>query len=83
MQHPGQAQGPSTPLWSTLGTSCEPPTPAWWLVPPPKPGLGLVVTSLVLLIFTSISGKTLPIYLKDSITTWEVLAVSLSPTKGM
>lgn len=41
------------------------------------------MTSLVLLIFTSISGKTLPIYLKDSITTWEVLAVSLSPTKGM
>ncbi|OPJ84833.1 hypothetical protein AV530_007055 [Patagioenas fasciata monilis] len=30
-----------------------------------------------------ISGKTLPIYLKDSITTWEVLAVSLSPNKGL
>ncbi|XP_068779081.1 complement C3 [Struthio camelus] len=30
-----------------------------------------------------ISTKTLPIYLKDSITTWEVLAVSLSETKGL
>ncbi|XP_054254851.1 complement C3, partial [Indicator indicator] len=30
-----------------------------------------------------ISKKTLPIYLKDSITTWEVQAVSLSPTKGL
>ncbi|NXN48469.1 VCO31 factor, partial [Rynchops niger] len=30
-----------------------------------------------------ISTKTLPIYLKDSITTWEVLAVSISPTKGL
>ncbi|KAM6100877.1 LOW QUALITY PROTEIN: A.superbus venom factor 1-like, partial [Pterocles gutturalis] len=30
-----------------------------------------------------ISTKTLPVYLKDSITTWEVLAVSLSPTKGL
>ncbi|XP_071583476.1 complement C3 isoform X2 [Heliangelus exortis] len=30
-----------------------------------------------------ISKKTIPVYLKDSITTWEVLAVSLSPTKGL
>ncbi|NWI16809.1 CO3 protein, partial [Crypturellus soui] len=30
-----------------------------------------------------ISTKTLPIYLKDSITTWEVLAVSLSEKKGI
>ncbi|XP_063276896.1 complement C3 [Prinia subflava] len=30
-----------------------------------------------------VSAKTLPVYLKDSITTWEVLAVSLSPSKGM
>ncbi|NXJ86653.1 VCO31 factor, partial [Trogon melanurus] len=30
-----------------------------------------------------ISAKTLPIYLKDSITTWEVLAVSLSQTNGL
>ncbi|XP_068027380.1 venom factor-like, partial [Melanerpes formicivorus] len=30
-----------------------------------------------------ISKKTLPIYLKDSITTWEVQAISLSPTKGL
>ncbi|NXG92614.1 VCO31 factor, partial [Stercorarius parasiticus] len=30
-----------------------------------------------------VSMKTLPIYLKDSITTWEVLAVSISPTKGL
>uniref|UniRef100_A0A8C9F6M0 Complement C3 n=1 Tax=Pavo cristatus TaxID=9049 RepID=A0A8C9F6M0_PAVCR len=30
-----------------------------------------------------ISTKTLPIYLKDSITTWEVLAVSLSEKKGL
>ncbi|NXX62041.1 VCO3 factor, partial [Scopus umbretta] len=30
-----------------------------------------------------ISTKTLPVYLKDSITTWEVLAVSLSKTKGL
>ncbi|XP_074423056.1 complement C3 [Larus michahellis] len=30
-----------------------------------------------------ISMKTLPVYLKDSITTWEVLAVSISPTKGL
>ncbi|XP_010188819.1 PREDICTED: complement C3 [Mesitornis unicolor] len=30
-----------------------------------------------------ISSKTLPVYLKDSITTWEVLAISLSPTKGL
>ncbi|NXG39964.1 CO3 protein, partial [Dromaius novaehollandiae] len=30
-----------------------------------------------------ISTKTVPIYLKDSITTWEVLAVSLSETKGL
>uniref|UniRef100_A0A8C0AX56 Complement C3 n=1 Tax=Buteo japonicus TaxID=224669 RepID=A0A8C0AX56_9AVES len=30
-----------------------------------------------------ISTKTLPVYLKDSITTWEVLAVSLSQTKGL
>ncbi|XP_033367610.1 complement C3-like, partial [Parus major] len=29
-----------------------------------------------------VSAKTLPVYLKDSITTWEVLAVSLSPSKG-
>uniref|UniRef100_A0A8C9MWU9 Complement C3 n=1 Tax=Serinus canaria TaxID=9135 RepID=A0A8C9MWU9_SERCA len=27
--------------------------------------------------------RTLPVYLQDSITTWEVLAVSLSPTKGL
>ncbi|CAN8174236.1 unnamed protein product [Coccothraustes coccothraustes] len=30
-----------------------------------------------------VSAKTLPVYLQDSITTWEVLAVSLSPTKGL
>ncbi|XP_065275519.1 complement C3-like [Emys orbicularis] len=30
-----------------------------------------------------ISSKTVPISLKDSITTWEVLAVSLSETKGI
>ncbi|NXX21537.1 VCO31 factor, partial [Podargus strigoides] len=30
-----------------------------------------------------ISTKTLPVYLKDSITTWEVLAISLSKTKGL
>ncbi|NXI97092.1 VCO31 factor, partial [Psophia crepitans] len=30
-----------------------------------------------------VSTKTLPVYLKDSITTWEVLAVSLSQTKGL
>uniref|UniRef100_A0A8B9NV94 Complement C3 n=1 Tax=Accipiter nisus TaxID=211598 RepID=A0A8B9NV94_9AVES len=30
-----------------------------------------------------ISTKTLPVYLKDSITTWEVLAISLSQTKGL
>uniref|UniRef100_A0A8U7P7J7 Complement C3 n=1 Tax=Corvus moneduloides TaxID=1196302 RepID=A0A8U7P7J7_CORMO len=30
-----------------------------------------------------VSAKTLPVYLKDSITTWEVLAVSLSPSKGL
>ncbi|XP_063037967.1 A.superbus venom factor 1-like [Melospiza melodia melodia] len=30
-----------------------------------------------------ISAKTVPVYLQDSITTWEVLAVSLSPTKGL
>uniref|UniRef100_A0A8C4UIH5 Complement C3 n=1 Tax=Falco tinnunculus TaxID=100819 RepID=A0A8C4UIH5_FALTI len=30
-----------------------------------------------------ISAKTLPVYLKDSITTWEVLAVSLSQSKGL
>ncbi|XP_050190168.1 complement C3, partial [Myiozetetes cayanensis] len=30
-----------------------------------------------------VSSKTVPVYLKDSITTWEVLAVSLSPNKGL
>ncbi|NXK56955.1 CO3 protein, partial [Chauna torquata] len=30
-----------------------------------------------------ISTKTLPVYLKDSITTWEVLAISLSEKKGL
>nr|ABA28746.1 complement protein C3-2 [Austrelaps superbus] len=30
-----------------------------------------------------ISSKTLSFYLKDSITTWEVLAVSIAPTKGI
>ncbi|XP_033029305.1 A.superbus venom factor 1-like isoform X1 [Lacerta agilis] len=30
-----------------------------------------------------ISSKTIPVYLKDSITTWEVLAVSISDTKGI
>uniref|UniRef100_A0A8B9TH75 Complement C3 n=1 Tax=Anas platyrhynchos TaxID=8839 RepID=A0A8B9TH75_ANAPL len=30
-----------------------------------------------------ISTKTLPVYLKDSITTWEVLAISLSKKKGL
>ncbi|CAM4693285.1 complement C3-like [Caretta caretta] len=30
-----------------------------------------------------ISSKTVPIFLKDSITTWEVLAVSLSESKGL
>ncbi|XP_039766219.1 complement C3 [Ornithorhynchus anatinus] len=32
---------------------------------------------------TGVSSKTLNIFLKDSITTWEVLAVSLSDTKGI
>ncbi|XP_015283043.1 PREDICTED: A.superbus venom factor 2-like, partial [Gekko japonicus] len=30
-----------------------------------------------------ISSKTLSVFLKDSITTWEVLAVSISETKGV
>ncbi|KAM3846036.1 venom factor-like [Vipera latastei] len=30
-----------------------------------------------------ISSKTLSFYLRDSITTWEVLAVSITPTKGI
>nr|I2C090.1 RecName: Full=Ophiophagus venom factor; Short=OVF; AltName: Full=CVF-like; AltName: Full=Complement C3 homolog; Contains: RecName: Full=OVF alpha chain; Contains: RecName: Full=OVF gamma chain; Contains: RecName: Full=OVF beta chain; Flags: Precursor [Ophiophagus hannah]AFJ59923.1 OVF precursor protein [Ophiophagus hannah] len=30
-----------------------------------------------------ISSKTMSIYLKESITTWEVLAVSFTPTKGI
>ncbi|KAG8130014.1 hypothetical protein E2320_016859 [Naja naja] len=30
-----------------------------------------------------ISTKTVPFYLRDSITTWELLAVGLSPTKGI
>ncbi|XP_015667008.1 venom factor [Protobothrops mucrosquamatus] len=30
-----------------------------------------------------ISSKTVPFYLRDSITTWEVLAVSITPTKGI
>uniref|UniRef100_A0A081DUC5 Complement C3 n=1 Tax=Python regius TaxID=51751 RepID=A0A081DUC5_PYTRG len=30
-----------------------------------------------------ISSKTVAFYLKDSITTWEVLAMSISPTKGI
>uniref|UniRef100_A0A8D0GR95 Complement C3 n=1 Tax=Sphenodon punctatus TaxID=8508 RepID=A0A8D0GR95_SPHPU len=30
-----------------------------------------------------ISSKTVPVFLKDSITTWEVLAVSISETKGI
>nr|ABA28745.1 complement protein C3-1 [Austrelaps superbus] len=30
-----------------------------------------------------ISSKTLSFYLRDSITTWEVLAVSIAPTKGI
>ncbi|XP_070597686.1 A.superbus venom factor 1-like isoform X2 [Erythrolamprus reginae] len=30
-----------------------------------------------------ISSKTLTFFLRDSITTWEVLAVSISPTKGI
>ncbi|XP_010006476.1 PREDICTED: complement C3, partial [Chaetura pelagica] len=30
-----------------------------------------------------ISKKTVPIYLKDTITTWEVLGISLSPTKDL
>ncbi|KAG8130012.1 hypothetical protein E2320_017155 [Naja naja] len=30
-----------------------------------------------------ISSKTVPFYLRDSITTWELLAVGLSPTKGI
>ncbi|XP_070597683.1 A.superbus venom factor 1 [Erythrolamprus reginae] len=30
-----------------------------------------------------ISSKTVSFYLRDSITTWEVLAVSISPTKGI
>uniref|UniRef100_A0A8B9CII6 Complement C3 n=1 Tax=Anser brachyrhynchus TaxID=132585 RepID=A0A8B9CII6_9AVES len=38
---------------------------------------------LVVYIPSSISTKTLPVYLKDSITTWEVLAVSLSKKKGL
>ncbi|XP_072492955.1 venom factor-like [Notamacropus eugenii] len=30
-----------------------------------------------------LASKTIPIYLKDSITTWEVLAISVSKTKGI
>uniref|UniRef100_A0A8D2LE51 Anaphylatoxin-like domain-containing protein n=1 Tax=Varanus komodoensis TaxID=61221 RepID=A0A8D2LE51_VARKO len=30
-----------------------------------------------------LSSKNVPVYLKDSITTWEVLAISLSQTKGI
>ncbi|CAM2095203.1 unnamed protein product, partial [Caretta caretta] len=33
--------------------------------------------------WASISSRTVPIFLKDSITTWEVLAVSLSESKGL
>ncbi|KAM6471227.1 venom factor-like isoform 2-T2 [Liasis olivaceus] len=33
--------------------------------------------------FNGFSSKTLPLYLEDSITTWEVLAISLSKTKGI
>uniref|UniRef100_A0A8C2SU29 Complement C3 n=1 Tax=Coturnix japonica TaxID=93934 RepID=A0A8C2SU29_COTJA len=32
---------------------------------------------------SNISTKTLPVYLKDSITTWEVLAISLSEKKAL
>uniref|UniRef100_A0A8D2L9L0 Complement C3 n=1 Tax=Varanus komodoensis TaxID=61221 RepID=A0A8D2L9L0_VARKO len=32
---------------------------------------------------SKISSKVVPFYLKDSITTWEVLAVSISDTKGI
>uniref|UniRef100_A0A670KHV4 Complement C3 n=1 Tax=Podarcis muralis TaxID=64176 RepID=A0A670KHV4_PODMU len=35
------------------------------------------------LVVPRISSKTIPVYLKDSITTWEVLAVSISDTKGI
>jgi len=41
------------------------------------------MTPLVIPLLSSISTKTQTVYLKDSITTWEVLAVSLSQTKGM
>uniref|UniRef100_A0A8C4UI01 Complement C3 n=1 Tax=Falco tinnunculus TaxID=100819 RepID=A0A8C4UI01_FALTI len=56
---------------------------SWWLVTPPWPDLGPLVTPLVVPILSRISAKTLPVYLKDSITTWEVLAVSLSQSKGL
>lgn len=46
------------------------------------PGVVPILTPLVVCIPSSISMKTLPIYLKDSITTWEVLAVSISENKG-
>lgn len=42
----------------------------------------LIGHSLVTRVPSRVSSKTLPVYLKDSITTWEVLAVSLSPSKG-
>lgn len=45
--------------------------------------LGAGSDPLVVPVLSRISTKTLPVYLKDSITTWEVLAVSLSQTKGM
>ncbi|KAL7988330.1 hypothetical protein Chor_007249 [Crotalus horridus] len=34
-------------------------------------------------IISRISSKTVSFYLRDSITTWEVLAVSITPTKGI
>ncbi|XP_014749464.1 PREDICTED: complement C3, partial [Sturnus vulgaris] len=46
-------------------------------------GEGHPLTPLVTPVLSRVSTKTLPVYLKDSITTWEVLAVSLSPSKGL
>lgn len=67
-----------------LSGHLHPPGPARWLFTPLWPSMGLAVTPpLVVCIPSSISTKTLPVYLKDSITTWEVLAVSLSKKKGM
>ncbi|KAH1175936.1 hypothetical protein KIL84_020670 [Mauremys mutica] len=53
-----------------------------------KPGMPFELMVITLLLdhahcYSRISSRTVPIFLKDSITTWEVLAVSLSETKGI